>query len=1487
MFNISDGTVKIKVQANDQALDDLVSGIRELTQLLNNLPSNPLQSIGQSASNARDALLGVSDMTAELTHTLDQIDSSGVDNVAESANQADGELQEMSFTANDVDQNISNIDSRAIDELGSSADSADADLEDLSFTAMDVESNVSDIDSRAIEDLGNQADRSEGDLQDLAFAADDLEDSVSNVNSDSIDALGSSADQAESDMQDLSFAASDVDGDISNIDSRPLEDIGRSADRSEGDVSNLGDSASDTARLVDEINADSVQDIGDSAERSSAELGELGNSAGQAADEVSSIEPSSIQETERSSDRLEWSLRNVGKTAVLVKALSATFDMLTSSIDGAIDRFDTFNTFPRTMEGLGHSTEQADRAMRRLDEGTRGLPTTLDSIVQNVQRIASVTGDLNLATETALALNNAFLASGSSAADAARGTEQYVQMLSRGEADLQSYRTLQETMTLALNQTAESFGFAGESAQTDFYAALQSGEITFREFNARLIEMSEAQDGFADLAQTNSESLRTSWTNLSTAFVRNTANMIQKLDEFSYALTDRSIAQNVDRMQGAVNTAFDAMGAAMDAVFPIIETTVNGFTMLYNATQPLHPAIMALAASIATMRILNSLTNWLGMTEAGIAAYVFWTDKMNAATLKKIAIQKANLAWAKAAVIQNALVTGSLGAKTIAIGAATKAWGLLSGAITLLTGPVGWVIGAIGAVAGGLVWLYNTLGQATPEMEAMTEELEDAAEASSSLSDSIESAAESYESSQARIEGQTNSLETLAEETRRLSELEQLSAGDKKLLQDNIEELNASVEGLNLTYDEEQGRLTASNEAMDARLAMMEEENNMAAQRERLNEIEQQRAEATALLEENSRKLNDAQVLLEESGVNWFGRNSDLKESIEGLREENTSLTETLNFLGEEEERVNAQRTESVEAYAEAAEVSNNQAITSLEELSEKQREVAENIQSEYQGLVESARDWSNEIEAEYTKTNEAGEEYVASSEEVFADAKRTLESNVEAMQEWADNMEKLSKRGIDEGMLEQLRQMGPEGLPLVEGFVNASDAELAEMEILYAEAGEHSKDGLLNGLALEDDAMIDGAEGLIFNTQETMIEAVESSGLANVVPDALEESAGDMEEAGRSIAQGAASGISDGAGDASEASESMAYDINDRFRSTLGINSPSRVFTEHGADIVRGLLNGFNQAKPQMLQAVTQLASEINSTFQDSLHQMNAGSMSGWQTFADTIADAMRQANNTVRQESNAMLMTIESTNDRMNQVAMNGTRQMSQMYQQSYRQMNQTATREFRSMQQTTQRSVQQQQTIVQRGYMAMRQQIQSNLTGAVAVTRSTMNQALAIMQNTASGATAAGRGMGNGFRNGLASTAGSIQATARNIANSASNTMRSALQINSPSRVTTELGEFTGDGLVEGMKNRVRDVEAIAEDMAARALPQIDVARSLGSIGGAAQSSGAVYNNQSYTLNANGSGGATQLSREEMQRLFREFVFYIQQEGGALDG
>lgn len=69
-------------------------------------------------------------------------------------------------------------------------------------------------------------------------------------------------------------------------------------------------------------------------------------------------------------------------------------------------------------------------------------------------------------------------------------------------------------------------------------------------------------------------------------------------------------------------------------------------------------------------------------------------------------------------------------------------------------------------------------------------------------------------------------------------------------------------------------------------------------------------------------------------------------------------------------------------------------------------------------------------------------------------------------------------------------------------------------------------------------------------------------------------------------------------------------------------------------------------------------------------------------------------------------------------------------------------------------------------------------------------------------------------DGMSGGLASRVSELGAKAANMANSVIGRAKEALGINSPSKVFTEIGEFTGDGLDIGMSNRIGAVKRSAE-------------------------------------------------------------------------
>jgi len=258
-----------------------------------------------------------------------------------------------------------------------------------------------------------------------------------------------------------------------------------------------------------------------------------------------------------------------------VKVVDAGVNQLKNSVGGAVSRFDTMEKYPKVMQSLGFEAKQSEDSIKALGDGIDGLPTTLDSIVSANQQMVSTTGDINKGTQATIALNNAFLASGADYEKSQRGTVQYLKMLSRGEVDLVSWRTLIDTMPVSLTKVANAFEFTGESAKNDLYDALNAGTISFDRFQDKLIELGTGTGELAELAKINSEGIATSFENLKNSTTKGMANVLGKFSETVKEVTGKNIPQHIDNFKGIINSTFDNINKNMDKTKPFIEKGVQ------------------------------------------------------------------------------------------------------------------------------------------------------------------------------------------------------------------------------------------------------------------------------------------------------------------------------------------------------------------------------------------------------------------------------------------------------------------------------------------------------------------------------------------------------------------------------------------------------------------------------------------------------------------------------------------------------------------------------------------------------------------------------------------------------------------------------------------------------------------------------------------------------------------------------------------------
>lgn len=255
-------------------------------------------------------------------------------------------------------------------------------------------------------------------------------------------------------------------------------------------------------------------------------------------------------------DRVKSIVAGVGVT----KAIGATMNVLSSSFDGAINRFDTMQSYPKVMKSLGFEVEQSQKSVAKLNQSVQGLPTSLADVVTTSKSLAAVTGNIDKATDTTIALNHAFLASGSSSEDASRGLQQYSQMLAKGTVDMQSWRTLQETMAPALTKVAKKLGIASGNAN-ELYDALQNGTITFDQFNDAMIECDTETGGFADTALEASKGIKTSMTNIKSAVQNLEQGFMSAMNNM---LKSKAMGGLVDNLEKIKSKIYDFRNSIME-----------------------------------------------------------------------------------------------------------------------------------------------------------------------------------------------------------------------------------------------------------------------------------------------------------------------------------------------------------------------------------------------------------------------------------------------------------------------------------------------------------------------------------------------------------------------------------------------------------------------------------------------------------------------------------------------------------------------------------------------------------------------------------------------------------------------------------------------------------------------------------------------------------------------------------------------------------
>ena len=1177
-------------------------------------------------------------------------------------------------------------------------------------------------------------------------------------------------------------------------------------------------------------------------------------------------------------EKIKDAIKNFSVGAVAFKAVSSAMNLVSQSMDKAIDRFDTLQRFPKVMKSLGHSSKDVAASTKLLSEGIEGLPTTLDTVVSTTQKLTSMTGNLKQSTKLTIALNNAFLASGASTEDASRGLQQYTQMLSAGKVDMQSWKTLQETMPYALQKTAESFGFAGASAQKDFYSALQDGKITFADFSKRLIELNKGTNGFAEMAKKNSEGIKTSFGNIVNAVAKGIANVIAEFDKMSKAVTGKSIAQNLDSIKGAVNSTFNVIISVIRGATPVVKSLVSVLGFLKPVLDPL----------------ISVFTGVVG------AVLLFKGAMLGLSIIKGIGSLIGTLITSLVSLTSTSLV---------ATGATTG----LAGALASLSS--GGVFLVVGAIAGLVSWLTQE-SEASKEAKAKNEEFKRSLD---DLHESVNKGNEAYKDRRNEIQATAEDNERLVKKIDELNAVENKTAAQKKELASAAETLNSRIEGLNIQYDKATGTINMTTDAIRKQIEIAKASAEIEAANQKMVENAKKRLEIKDKIKEVEKQYQDLVEKTDSVEEGSFS-NSRIREGAKAefkkkYNEEVKKLQDDIKKTEDSDNELTNTIVKNNEVKAKSTEDASGRMIYTMENMNEAQRKAVEMMQQEFANLKGEVQNAFQAIE----------QQTALSADQMTAN----LQKNIDAVDKWSQNLETLAKRGLDQGLIEQMRQAGPKMANQTQALVDASDEQLGRLNGKWTEAGDKAKEGFLRGIRATGQELPPEIESMVTAIGDEFRSALADAG---------------FEVKGREVPQKISEGMRSGKGDVQQAASEVTEASKQAFNNlpTEAKYSGSQVSGQYAQGItenqasaqgaVEGLKNaslgvlanlfGEGQAKGAELGAgvgdgvlsrsdvVQGAASTLKSNATATMDGMSADGQAKGSEFGSGIATGIAVGQQVAVGAASVMNLAISA---QFLAMSMNGQQYGSQFGTGIGGGINSSqgiATGASNAMKMMINASV---RSLGHDGRNAG-SQFGTGVTSGVASHNGAVFNASSNLKASAhngmsggyNGGYNAGMSIGEGMMGGIYAMAGSVAAAASSIAFGAVAAARSALAINSPSKVfRDQVGRAIPEGMAVGIEKYGYYVDDSMTDLANKTVESgkkytdgfgfnlpgrgdlvsgltDTLATRFGYAGGGSSNSNVTNN---YTLNANGTANDNFFSPENMRRLLRELAYYTNLEGGRM--
>lgn len=287
------------------------------------------------------------------------------------------------------------------------------------------------------------------------------------------------------------------------------------------------------------------------------------------------------------------------------------------------------------------------------------------------------------------------------------------------------------------------------------------------------------------------------------------------------------------------------------------------------------------------------------------------------------------------------------------------------------------------------------------------------------------------------------------------------------------------------------------------------------------------------------------------------------------------------------------ERVEAQLAYQKSLKAVNDEVVRINDEYAAKMAATNEKLRNDEKALTDAYKTSLDARTSALTSFVGIFDEFDVKVEKSGADLLANLQAQVTGFKQWQTEIQKLSYKAIDKGLLEELREMGPNALPELIALNSLTDDQLTQYSALYREKGALARQQAETELIGMKTDMVKRIEELR-KTANTELETLRGEWTKKI--QGLTKATSNELTSLKSIGANAAKGLMDGLASMEPSlikkAKSIADSVKGAMQSAFNIHSPSRWMRDMiGVNMMQGWINGMESMKSAVVNTATNFA--------------------------------------------------------------------------------------------------------------------------------------------------------------------------------------------------------------------------------------------------------------------------------------------------------